>query len=140
MNTLHCTITSPSEQIYSGEVASVTATGALGELGLMPGHSPLFTQLAPGPVQLVSPEGAEQIFYLAGGFLEVQPGSVNILADVARRSEEMDEDALEQARSQALAQVQVRGDDFDYAEAAAHLAQLSAQLRTLKLIREQSKK
>ena len=138
MKTIDCNITSASEQIFSGAVSSISATGAWGEIGIMPGHSPLLTQLAPGPVYLRSADGAEEMLYLSGGFLEVQPDTINILADVALRSEQMDESELENARQQALADMQQggRSDDFNYAEAAAYLAQLSAQLRTLKLIKQ----
>ena len=140
MKSLSCTIASPSEQLYSGAVASISATGSMGDLGIMPGHSPLLTQLAPGPVYLKTAEGDERVFFLSGGFMEVQPDSVSILADVGLRSEQIDEAELEAARQQALSDMSNKGDDFNYAEAAAQLANVTAQLRTIRLIRQQAKK
>ena len=140
MKSLSCTIASPSEQLYSGAVASISATGSMGDLGIMPGHSPLLTQLAPGPIYLKTVDGDEQVFFLSGGFMEVQPDSVSILADVGLRSEQINEAELESARQQALSDMSNKGDDFNYAEAAAHLANVTAQLRTIRLIRQQAKK
>ena len=140
MKSLSCTIASPSEQLYSGAVASISATGSMGDLGIMPGHSPLLTQLAPGPIYLKTVDGDERVFFLSGGFMEVQPDSVSILADVGLRSEQIDEAELEAARQQALSDMSNKGDDFNYAEAAVHLANVTAQLRTIRLIRQQAKK
>ena len=135
MKTLDCIITSAKEELYSGSVTMVTVSGNLGELGILPGHAPLLTQLVPGPVTLSILSNDPVVFYLSGGFLEVQPGSVQILADTARRTEQLEEHALEAARREAELVLTKRSDDFDYAQAALYLAEITAQLRTLRQIR-----
>ena len=97
-STFHCDIASAEDRIYSGEVESLTAAGSLGDLGIYPGHAPLLTALIPGPVRVVKEGGEEEIFYVSGGFLEVQPGTVNILADTAIRAHDVDEATAEQAK------------------------------------------
>jgi len=78
--TVHLDVVSAEEQIFSGRVESVQVTGEAGELGIMPGHAPLLTSIKPGMVRLVKQNGEEEIIFLSGGILEVQPGTVNILA------------------------------------------------------------
>ena len=74
--TIHCDIVSAEEEIFSGRVTVVSATGSLGELGIMPGHAPLLTGLGPGPVRLKKDNGEEEVFFASGGFIEVQPLSL----------------------------------------------------------------
>ena len=81
--TIHCDIVSAEQEIFSGLVTMISATGSLGELGIMPGHAPLLTGIRPGPVRLKFDNGEEEVFFASGGFLEVQPGVVTILADTA---------------------------------------------------------
>ena len=68
--TIHCDIVSAEEEIFSGLVESLVATGEVGELGVNYGHAPLLTALVPGPVRVVTQSGDEQVFYVSGGFLE----------------------------------------------------------------------
>ena len=75
--TIHCDIVSAEEEIFSGLVEMLVATGDLGELGVNYGHAPLLTSLVPGPVRIVTQDGQEKIYYVSGGFLEVQPGVVS---------------------------------------------------------------
>ena len=89
--TIHCDIVSAEEEIFSGLVEMLVATGEMGELGVSYGHAPLLTSLVPGPVRIVTQGGDEQVFYVSGGFLEVQPGVVSILADTALRADDVDE-------------------------------------------------
>ena len=91
--TIHCDIVSAEEEIFSGLVEMLVATGSEGELGVSYGHAPLLTGLVPGPVRIVTQEGEEQVYYVSGGFLEVQPGVVSILADTAIRAHDVDEAA-----------------------------------------------
>src|SRR4029434_11328732 len=88
--TMHCDIVSAEEEIFSGRVTMVVATGTLGALGIMPGHAPLLTGIKPGPVRLKLESGEEQVFFASGGFLEVQPGVVTVLADTALRADDLD--------------------------------------------------
>ena len=99
--TIHCDIVSAEEEIFSGLVEMLVATGGEGELGVSYGHAPLLTNLVPGPVRVVTQHGDEQVFYVSGGFLEVQPGVVSILADTAIRAGDVDEAAAEEARKEA---------------------------------------
>ena len=130
-STFHCDIASAEDRIYSGEVESLTAAGSLGDLGIYPGHAPLLTALIPGPVRVVKEGGEEEIFYVSGGFLEVQPGTVNILADTAIRAHDVDEATAEQAKQEA---------EFEYSRAAAQLAEAAAQIRTIQQLRKKAGK
>ena len=93
--TIHCDIVSAEEEIFSGLVEMLVATGSEGELGVTYGHAPLLSALVPGPVRIVTQNGDEQVYYVSGGFLEVQPGVVSILADTAIRADDVDEAAAE---------------------------------------------
>ena len=134
--TMHCDIASTEARIFSGLVEMVVATGTLGDMGIMPGHAPLLTALIPGPVRLVLQFGEEQIFYVSGGSLEVQPGVVNILADTAIRAAEMDEVVAEQAKKDAESASLTRDAAFESSKAAAQLAESAAQIRTLQQLRK----
>ena len=136
--TIHCDIVSAEQQIFSGIVEMVVATGVLGDLGVVYGHAPLLTTLVPGPVRVVKPGGEEDVFYVSGGFLEVQPGVVSILADTALRASDMDEAGAEQARNEALVSIENQASEFDYGRASARLAEAAAQLRTLQKIRQKA--
>ena len=100
--TMHCDIVSAEEQIFSGLVEILVATGTLGDLGVAPGHAPLLTALIPGPVRVVLQDGSEQIYYVSGGFLEVQSGVVTVLADTAIRADDVNEAAAMQAEADRM--------------------------------------
>jgi len=129
--TMHCDIVSAEKEIFSGRVTMVIATGALGELGVMPGHAPLLTGIKPGPIRLKFDNGDEQVFFASGGFLEVQPSTVTVLADTALRAGDLDEAAAQQAKEAAERSLQDQASDFDFSVAAAQLAEASARLRTV---------
>lgn len=134
--TLHCDIVSAEEAIFSGLVEIVVAHGALGDLGIVYGHAPLLTALQPGPVRIKLQGGEEQIYYVSGGFLEVQPNLVSILADTAVRAGDLDEASALEAQREAQHQLANNSGDIDYSRAAAQLAAAAAQLRTLQQIRK----
>ena len=129
--TMHCDIVSAEKEIFSGRVTMVIASGTMGELGIMPGHAPLLTGIKPGPVRLKFDNGEEHVFFASGGFVEVQPGTVTVLADTALRADDLDEVAAQQAKEHADRTLQDRSADFDFSMAAAQLAEASARLRTL---------
>jgi F-type H+-transporting ATPase subunit epsilon len=129
--TMHCDIVSAEKEIFSGRVTMVVATGTLGELGIMPGHAPLLTGIKPGPVRLKFESGDEQVFFASGGFLEVQPGVVTVLADTALRADDLDAAAAAQAKEQAERALEDQSAEFEFSIAAAQLAEASARLRTL---------
>ena len=90
MSTIQCNIVSPEGELFSGPVELLSAEGGAGEIAITPRHAPLLTNLKPGPVKLVLEGGEEEIFFASGGFLEVQPGEVTLLTDVAERADDID--------------------------------------------------
>lgn len=136
--TIHCDIVSAEEEIFSGLVELLAATGELGELGVNYGHAPLLTSLVPGPVRIVLQNGDEQVYYVSGGFLEVQPGVVSILADTALRAFDLDEAAAEEARREAEQAIANQSGEFDYGRASAQLAEAAAQLATLRKMKNRA--
>ena len=135
-STVHCDIVSAEEEIFSGQVEMVVATGSLGDLGITAGHTQLLTELNPGPIRLITEGGTEEVFYISGGFLEVQPSQVKVLADTALRADDMDEAAAAEAKKLAEQELANQSGEFDYSRAATQLAEAAAQLRTLQAIRK----
>ena len=134
MPTMQCEIVSAEEQIFSGAIETGIATGLLGDLGVSHGHAPLLTGLKPGPVRVIT-EDDEAIYYVSGGFLEVQPDVITILADTAIRADDLDEAAALEAQKVAEQAVSNQNSELDYTRAAADLAAAVAQLRTIQQIR-----
>ncbi|MEM8563158.1 MAG: F0F1 ATP synthase subunit epsilon [Pseudomonadota bacterium] len=136
--TIHCDIVSAEEEIFSGLVEMLVATGDIGELGVTYGHAPLLTALKPGPIRVVTQNGEEHLYYVSGGFLEVQPGIVSVLADTALRAADVDEAAMEEARKEAEHALANQTGDFDYGRASSQLAEAAAQLATLRKMRNRA--
>jgi F-type H+-transporting ATPase subunit epsilon len=134
--TIHCDIVSAEEEIFSGSAEMVIASGNLGDLGIGHGHAPLLTSLEPGPVRVKVSDKEEQIYYVSGGYLEVQPGTVSILADTAIRAHDIDEAAALEAKKEAEHALTNQSADFDYSKAAGQLAMAVAQLRTIQQIKK----
>ena len=129
--TIHCDIVSAEQEIFSGRVTMVSATGTIGELGIMPGHAPLLTGIRPGPVKLTMDGGEEEVFFASGGYLEVQPGVVTVLADTALRAEDIDEAAAAEAQQNAERMLSEQTAEIEFSAAAAALAEAMARQRTL---------
>ncbi|TGG91464.1 F0F1 ATP synthase subunit epsilon [Natronospirillum operosum] len=137
---VHCDIVSAEGEIFSGLVELLVAPAAQGEIGILPNHAPLLTTIDAGPIKIVRQGGTEEVMYVSGGFLEVQPDTITVLADTITRGEELDEAAIEKAREQAKkALLEGSPDDTDYEMAAARLAEAMAQLRVLSQIRKYKK-
>lgn len=134
--TVHCDIVSAEQSLFSGLVELVVATGSQGELGIAFGHAPLLTDLKPGPVRVINQEGEEEIYYLSGGFLEVQPNTISILADTALRADDLDEAAALEAKKQAEHEMANQSGEFDYSRAVSQFAAAAAQLRTIEQLRK----
>jgi F-type H+-transporting ATPase subunit epsilon len=134
--TVHCDIVSAEGEIFSGLVEMVVAHGELGDLGIALGHAPLITNLKPGPIRLIKQGGETEVFYISGGFLEVQPNMVKVLADTVQRAADLDEASAQEAVKAAEKALNEKGADFDYGSAAARLAEAAAQLRTVQQIRK----
>ena len=136
LSSVQCDIVSADEALFSGSVSMVIATGSLGEMGITPGHTPLLSDLNPGPVRLVMNDGEEEIYYLSGGYIEVQPTSISILADSAVRAADIDEASAAAAVKSAEQRIVNQSSDVDFSKATAMLAEATAQLRTVKALRK----
>ena len=133
---MRCDIVSAEKEIFSGQIAMLSATGTLGELGILPGHAPLLTGIRPGPLRLRLDSGEEEVFFASGGYLEVQPGIVTVLADTALRADDLDEAATAAAREQAERAFAEQAADFNFSLATAQLADASARQRTLEELKK----
>ena len=122
--------------LFSGRVESVQVTGSEGELGIRHGHAPLLSSIKPGLVRLVKLHGAEEVMYISGGMLEVQPENVTVLADTVIRAADIDEAKAQAAKRAAEEKIQGNAADVDYATAIAELAKAVAQLRVIELTRK----
>ncbi|KTD17953.1 F0F1 ATP synthase subunit epsilon [Legionella jordanis] len=137
--TTHLDIVSAEDEIFSGVVEMVVATGELGEVGIVPGHAPLLTILKPGEIRITLPGGTQEIYYVSGGMLEVQPYYVTVLADAVERAENIDEAAALEAKARAEEAMADKNADIDYSKAAAELARAVAQIRAVQKLRKQLK-
>jgi len=134
--TVNLSVVSAEESLFSGRIESLQITGSEGEIGIMPGHAPLLTSLKPGMARIVKFGGEEEVIYLSGGMLEVQPNNVTVLADVAIRVDDIDEQAALDAKQRAEENMNAHSDDVDYAEVAAELARAVAQLRVIQVAKK----
>jgi F-type H+-transporting ATPase subunit epsilon len=136
-NTIHVDVVSAEESIFSGEAEFVVLPGELGELGIYPRHTPLITRIKPGSVRIKLPgQTEEELVFVAGGVLEVQPGVVTVLADTAIRGHDLDEAKALEAQQRARDAAQNRSSQMDYAKAIAELAEASAQLAAIRKLRK----
>ncbi|MGG1945452.1 F0F1 ATP synthase subunit epsilon [Trinickia dabaoshanensis] len=136
MATIKVDVVSAEEQIFSGMAKFVALPGEAGELGILPGHTPLITRIRPGAVRIEAENGQEEFVFVAGGILEVQPGAVTVLADTAIRGKDLDEAKAEQARKLAEEAMQNSGSNIEYATAQAELAYATAQLAAIARLRK----
>lgn len=135
--TIHVDVVSAEESIFSGLVEFVALPGEAGELGILPGHMPLMTRIKPGAVRLKLPQqDAEELVFVAGGLLEVQPGLVTVLADTAIRGRDLDEAKAAEAKQKAEEAMANKGSELDYARAQAELAEAVAQLAAIQRLRK----
>lgn len=136
MALIKCNIVSAQNEIFSGDIEMLVATGVFGDVGVAHGHAPLLTQLAPGPVRIISEVGEEEVYFLSGGMLEVQPDVITVLSDTAVRAEDIDEAAAIEAQEKARHELSDQQSEIDYGSATAQLAEAAARLRTLQAIRK----
>jgi len=135
--TVHVDIVSAEASIYSGIAEYLIAPAEMGEVGIYPRHTPLLTRLKPGSVRIKSPERAEEdLIYVSGGILEVQPGIITILSDTALRGADLDESRAMEAKRQAEEAMTNRSSSMDYARAQAELAEAVAQLSAIQKLRK----
>jgi F-type H+-transporting ATPase subunit epsilon len=138
-NTIHVDVVSAEEQIFSGEAEFVVLPGEAGELGIYPRHTPLITRIKPGTVRVkVAGQAAEEMIFVAGGILEVQPGVVTVLADTAIRGHDLDEAKALEAKKQAEEAMQNKTSKFEIAKAQSELAEAMAQIQAIQKFRRKT--
>ncbi|MCG6867745.1 MAG: F0F1 ATP synthase subunit epsilon [Gammaproteobacteria bacterium] len=137
--TMHCDIVSAEEEIFSGTVEMVFAPAEMGEVGIMPRHTPLISRLRPGEVRVQIDGKEDAFFYVSGGMLEVQPHIVTILADTAIRARDLDEAKAMEAKQHAEDILASKQTEFEEAKALAELVEAAAQLRMLQKVRAMRK-
>ena len=135
--TIHVDVVSAEEMIFSGLAQFVVLPGEAGELVIMPGHMPLMTRIKPGAVRVQTQEGKEELIFVAGGLLEVQPNLVTVLADTAIRGADLDQAKALEAKKLAEEAMANRGSEIDYARAQVELAEAIAQLAAIDKLRKQ---
>lgn len=135
MKTLQVDVVSAEEEVFSGQAQFVALPGELGELGILPGHAPLITRIRPGTVRIKTESGAEELLFVAGGILEVQPGGVSVLADTAIRGKDIDEAKANEAKRLAEQALESKSSDINYASAQAELAIALAQLSAIRRVK-----
>jgi len=138
--TIQVDIVSAEKEIYSGIATILFATALEGEVGIAPNHAPFLSPLKPGEIRIESTDGSEDIFYISGGMIEVQPYSATILADTVIRAADLDEAMAKEAQQKAEKALQSRKSDYDYAMLAGDLARAVAQLRAIKRLQKQLKR
>ncbi|MDY0976665.1 F0F1 ATP synthase subunit epsilon [Massilia sp. CFBP9012] len=130
--TIHVSVVSAEEGVFEGDAEFVALPGESGELGIYPMHTPLMTRIRPGAVRIKVPgQDDEELVFVAGGILEVQPYEVTVLADTAIRGRDLDEASANEARKQAEEALRNRGTKIDYAKAQSELAIAIAQIQAL---------
>jgi len=134
--TLQCNIVSAEKKLFDGRAEFVVASAIQGELGILPDHAPLLTELKAGTIKVKKEGGEEELIYVSSGFLEVQPDVVTVLADSAERADNIDEAAATEAMEAARRAMADQDAEMEYAQAASMLAQAAAQLQTLQQLRK----
>jgi F-type H+-transporting ATPase subunit epsilon len=139
--TIHVDVVSAEENIFSGEARFVALPGENGELGILPRHTPLITRIKPGAVRIerANPDGSsgeEEFIFVAGGILEVQPGTVTVLADTAIRGHDLDEAKANEAKKLAEEAMRNAKSDIDLAKAQSEFAAMAAQIAAIQKLRK----
>lgn len=136
MSTIHVDVVSAEKSIFEGEAKFIALPGESGELGILPGHTPLITRIRPGAVRIEKADGDEEFVFVAGGILEVQPNGVTVLADTAIRGHDLDEAKANEAKRLAAETMANRGTDIDFARAQSEFAMAAAQLAAIAKFRQ----
>ncbi len=138
-HTMHVDVVSAEEQIFSGEAEFVVLPGVSGELGIYPRHTPLLTEIKPGSVRIKIPgQDREELVFVQGGFLEVQPHVVTVLADTAIRGKDLDEAKALEAKKAAEDAIANKASAEEVATAEAELASVLAQLEAIRKLRNRA--
>ncbi len=130
-------VVSAEESIFSGEAEFIVAPGLMGELGIYPRHTPLLTNIKAGALRIKLPnENDEQLIFISGGILEIQPGLVTVLADTAIRGHDLDEAKALEAKRLAEELIKSNASEVNYAQAQAELSEALAQLQAISRLRK----
>jgi F-type H+-transporting ATPase subunit epsilon len=135
MNTLQVDVVSAEESLFSGKARFVALPGESGELGIYPRHTPLITRIKAGSVRIQDEAGQETFIFVAGGIIEIQPGSVTVLSDTAVRGEDMDEEKAIEAKKLAEEALSHAKNEIDMAKAQAELSVMIAELAAVRRFR-----
>ena len=135
MKTLQVDVVSAEGEVFSGQAQFVALPGEQGELGILPGHAPLITRIRPGTVRIKTEDDGEELLFVAGGILEVQPGGVSVLADTAIRGKDLDAAKVNEAKRLAEQALESKSSDMNYASAQAELAISFAQLSAIRRLK-----
>ncbi|QHG92660.1 F0F1 ATP synthase subunit epsilon [Coxiella endosymbiont of Amblyomma sculptum] len=129
-------VVSIKEEMFSGKIRKVIVSGSMGELGIYPGHCQLLTFLKPGQIVASLEDNKKEIFYISGGILEVQPKIATILADTAFRAFDLDESVAISVKKKVEQRLREQQSEIEYSRAIVELAEISAQLRAIQMIRK----
>ena len=136
-NTVQIDVVSAEESIFSGEAEFVVAPAKMGEVGIYPNHAPMITTLKSGSLKIkLADKKEEQLIYVSGGILEVQPGMITVLSDTAIRAKDLDESKAAAAKKAAEEAMKNKSSDMDYAKAQAELAEAMAQIHAIEKLRK----
>lgn len=135
MSSFKVDVVSAEQSLFAGEAKFVSLPGESGELGVLPGHTPLITRVRPGTVKIVLIDDTEESIFVAGGLLEIQPNHVTVLSDTAIRAADLDEAKAEEARRQAEETLRNTKDKTDIASVQAELEMLAAQALAARKLR-----
>lgn len=128
MKTINVTVVSAEKELYSGVATFFAATATTGEIGVYPGHVPTLAQLKAGQVRLTLENGKEEVFWISGGLLEVQPQEIIVLADCAERAKDLDAAAVQKAQEEARKAIASGGQSLDIEKALIELTLAQSQL------------
>ena len=128
MKTINVTIVSAEKELFTGVASFFAATAVTGEIGVYPGHVPTLAQLKPGQVRLVLENGTEEVIWVSGGLLEIQPHEVIVLADSAERAKDLDAAAVARAQAEAKAAIESGKPELDVEKALIELSLAKSQL------------
>jgi F-type H+-transporting ATPase subunit epsilon len=137
--TIHVDVVSADELIFTGEAEFLAAPASLGEVGIYPRHTPMITSIKPGALRVKLPnQDEEQLIFVSGGILEVQPGVVTVLADTAIRGHDLDETKALESKAAAEEGMKSSSGSIDYIRAQAELSEAMAQLHAIERLRKKS--
>ena len=136
-NTVQIDVVSAEESIFTGEAEFVVAPAKMGEVGIYPNHAPMITTLKSGSLKIkLADKKEEQLIYVSGGILEVQPGMITVLSDTAIRAKDLDESKAAAAKKAAEEAMKNKSSEMDYAKAQAELAEAMAQIQAIEKLRK----